>query len=204
MSWAEVKKINSDMSKPLNELIAEQKQFANVTLMSNQINGINYSATSTEEALGDKNENLIMSVSGSGRILWMIPFFDGTSRLSGVARLKMDGKRLFCKSCLYCSESSTNYGYSLFSETFESLGSSTRRVYTANDNYTSEKIYQLHHGGYYSMQGNISNEFVISNVPLYLPGGLYFNDRFELEAIQTGNDNIRKNAGFFVGYELYE
>lgn len=199
MSWAEVKKINSDMNKPLNELITEQKQSANVTLMSNQINGINYSATSTEEALGDKNENLIMSVSGSGRILWMIPFFDGTSMVSGVTRLKMDGKRLFCKSCRYCSESNTNFGYPLFSENFDAFGSSKKNIQGANN-----KKYFLQEGGYFSTQGNISNEFVMSEYPLYLPGGLYFNDGFELEAIQKGNDNIRKNVGFFVGYELYE
>lgn len=204
MSWAEVKKINSDMNKPLNELIEEQKQSANVNLMSAKINGINYSATSTEEALGDKNENLIMSVSGSGRILWMIPFFNGTYGISGVARLKMDGKRLFCKSCSYCSNSDANFGYPLFSETFDSFGNSKRKFQVPNDNHTSMLTYVLQEGGYFSTQGNIENEFVMSKYPLYLPGGLYFNDGFELEAIQNSNNNLIQNCGFFVGYELYE
>ena len=191
--------------KTVNETVDTLKKSANVNLMTKKINGINYSAKSAEEALGDKNENLIISVSGKGKILWMIPFFDGTNATNNnnVARLKIDGKRLFCKRFSFCSQSDTNYGYCLFTETLETIGESARRLY-CKDSSSVTRTYFLNHGGYFTVEDDISNKLIQNEYPLYLPGGLYFNDGFELEAIQTSSNNIRQNCGFFVGYELYE
>lgn len=190
--------------KAVNETVNTLKKSANVNLMSKKINGINYSATNTEEALGDKNENLIISVSGKGKILWMIPFFDNDRSVNnGVARLKIDGKRLFCKRFLPCAQSDVNYGYCLFTETLEPVGRSARVLF-CEDSSSVIRRYYLHNGGYFTVQDDISNKLISSIYPLYLPGGLYFNDGFELEAIQTSSNDSRQNFGFFVGYELYE
>ena len=133
----------------------------------------------------------------------MIPFFDGNNATNNVARLKIDDKRLFCKRFSFCSQSDTNYGYCLFTETLEPIGNSARRLY-CKDSSSAERTYYLNHGVYFTVEDDISNKLISSMYPLYLPGGLYFNDGFELEAIQTSSNNIRQNVGFFIGYELYE
>jgi hypothetical protein len=201
--FAVVKKaINSNLNKPLDITLDEiQATVNNIRKASRKVvefKNIPYNASSDTQVLTTANEP-IFSVSGSGRILQIIPVsnLSGSTGRYGTVLLNVDGDTVINNRITYATGTSDYAGIYIV-DTDSGTGGSTS-IYT--DIFASG-------GSVYVNRSRTcrANTDTYSNrsTGIYDPNGIPFSNRFDLRVTQAISSSSIDKVGVIVVYELYE
>lgn len=199
--FAVVKKcINSNLDKPLNITLDEIKNSlsggSNSSLVYKTITkvGIPYNAISSSKVLTE-DDTPIVSVSGRGRIIQIIPMSDkGNTDVRGTTLFTVDGKILLNNNVQ-----------------FASTGVAGRYLVDYADHHESDTVYSDIFGkaetyktaGTGARVGDVIS-FGSSPRAVIVPNGIAFKNGFELRLTQSYQANSTALFGVIVIYELYE
>lgn len=203
MSWSEVKKINSDMSKPLDKLIEETNENYKIHYMTASAVGVPYNQKYQEKVITDETAPLI-SVTGKGKILSIFPLFESNDMVAvGTAQVKIDGKEVIHKSISFGSSNSGYAGSAILLSNAVATYDSKYVVRTDTFNMLSYHYFDIRDVREINnvLNENIFNTNISSS---YYQDGLYFYDRFEVRATQAKSSNVAGELGIYVMYELFE
>lgn len=189
--------INSDLHKPLNITLNEIQNSVNkATRRVKIITGIPYNATYDNQVITTTDEPIV-SITGSGRILQILPICNQNSNSrNGTVLLTVDGEILFNNAMRYSYSASDATGHVIVNDTYYTSGSFSVSA-TA---FGSSSSYYF--GNTMILQED-SSTFIKSNKSIVSSVGIPFKNNFDIRLTQAISTDTTK-AGVIVVYELYE
>lgn len=201
--WAEIKKsINSNLNKPLDITLGEIQNTVDKARVAHRkieiAYGVPYNATDNAQVL-TVNDSPIVSISGAGRILQVIPVstISTNGMKNGTVLLSVDNEIVFNARVSYCTSVSDLKGYYILTNT-----DNHKRSYMYCDVFSATSLLCV--DTYPFLRTNPSDNFANIASTLIEPLGLPFNDGFEIRLSQSAGGGYIDSLGVIVIYELYE
>ena len=190
--------VNNNPRKPLNEQLDELKDSTQKKcrrIVTNAV-GIPY-VKATGDQLITLEDNPVLSIEGSGRILQVIPVYKNSPSDNkwGTALLTIDDDIIFNGSIKYAAGSSSYKGYYIVDYTEDHYRSGfSSNIFGAYKSFDLESI-SVFIGDMITYQSN--------STMLVAPLGIPFKNDFKIRMTQSEGTTV-DNFGVIVVYELYE
>lgn len=195
------KSINSDLNKPLDVILGEiQRTVDNSRVASRKIRavvGVPYNETVDNQVI-NTSDPALLSISGSGRILEIVPLTSETSGYIkfGTVLLTVDGSIVFNSKTIFGGSLSDYKGIYVLTNT-DTHKSTVMYCDLFTDNGThyvdTNPFLRINLNTYTSVQST-----------LIAPHGVPFNNGFEIRMTQSSAETSVDTHGVVVVYELYE